>query len=394
MTTMAPWPCSGNGLCVPDASLNRSVCVCSPGWIGDSDFQVTTSRTDCQINVQLLQALWGIYLAIHLLVGFGLFLPKLARLRESHRQKHGRGSYFCFSRRSGIFTIAWYLMLGYPSQFAYAVIKLARPEWNLGESIALTIIYSVWRITFYVSSAMFYTSLLTSILKSQRKFASVLQRAHALSIGYTSTITLVTVVPFIPLIATVDEFDPILGMAPVAVFLNVCALAMAYFACISQYVRSHILHSDMFVALNSTQQSTHSEQQRAQMQLLLKFANLMASSRNVALSQAVLYGLFGCIPYLWNKHDYLLPFTWVPVVLVALNIIVSLQTDEDERSRQLRVEELAQKAAHREAQEQVLSTVVQSLDCESVVNVDVDSPALLATNARWKSLKLKSGGRA
>ena len=138
--------CSGNGRC------SFGQCVCDDFWFGESDFQVTTSLQDCQINVILIQVLWALFLVIHV----GLYvrsLPKLKWLWEKHSKivatnKAAGKKYTLFNNR-GLLSLVPYVAVGWWLQVAYAITKIVNQEYKLGGSIWLTIFYIIWRGTFY-----------------------------------------------------------------------------------------------------------------------------------------------------------------------------------------------------------------------------------------------------
>jgi hypothetical protein len=145
-------PCSGNGECIFFAALNRSLCSCNDGWQGFSDFQVTNSLLDCQINVILVQVLWAVFLTIHLVVYFR-YLPKLRWLWNKHQtiveRNRANGKKYTLTDNKGLFSLVPYVTLGWFAQTAYAIAKIVDQGYKIGDSVFITILYLIWRTTFF-----------------------------------------------------------------------------------------------------------------------------------------------------------------------------------------------------------------------------------------------------
>lgn len=145
--------CSGNGECL--AFFGKGICACQEHWKGESDFQVTNSLLDCQINVILIQVLWALYLAFH--VGsFVRTLPKLRWLYNKHmsivaRSKAAGRKYTIWDNK-GLLSLVPYYGFGYWCQIVYAVTKLVNQDYKLGGSVHMSIMYILWRITFYFTA--------------------------------------------------------------------------------------------------------------------------------------------------------------------------------------------------------------------------------------------------
>jgi hypothetical protein len=144
--------CSGHGACVFDPIAARGRCVCEPGWFGESDFQVTNSALDCQINDTLVRVLWGLFLLYHVVV-FIKYFSKLRWLWEKHAtlvQKHKTvGKNYRLWQNKGLFAFLPYVLVGWGCQTIYALTKIIDQSYKLGDSVFVTILYILWRSTFY-----------------------------------------------------------------------------------------------------------------------------------------------------------------------------------------------------------------------------------------------------
>jgi len=146
--------CSGNGLCLLDIlqSPARGACFCDEGWQGESDFQVTNSKLDCQINILAIRCMWGVVLGIHLLA-YLRYLPKLWWLVRKHRavvQKNKQaGKKYTLWDNKGLLSLVPYVTVGWVSQTIFMCIKIADQNLKIGSSVVVTILYLLWRTTFY-----------------------------------------------------------------------------------------------------------------------------------------------------------------------------------------------------------------------------------------------------
>ena len=151
VTSVGP-VCGGNGQCVFSAEFNRGICICNAGWQGESDFQVTNSYLDCQINVTAIRALWGVALALFLIIFFSRQLPRARWLWNKHQGTVQRskqvGKKYRIWDNKGFFAIIPCLVLGFPAMCTMAIVKMADQDLKIGNSVLVTILYIIWRTTF------------------------------------------------------------------------------------------------------------------------------------------------------------------------------------------------------------------------------------------------------
>ena len=128
-------------------------------------------------------------------------------------------------------------------------------------------------------------------MKRQEKFQRVHDKVIRLARVYLFVICSISIVPFIPLFVGVDPLNPIVGMVSASVFFLGCALALYYYAGLSEYTRLRIVKSDIYIDIvNARDQAT--PRQTAMLFTLDKFANSMAKIRSVGLLQAIIYSTF------------------------------------------------------------------------------------------------------
>jgi len=315
--------CSGNGLCVFDAEFGQSVCQCFAGWSGESDFQVTNSLLDCQINTTLIQVLWAVFLALHVLV-YARYFGKVKFLWDKHvamaqRSKMAGRRYRLWDNKA-LFSIAPYLTLGWWCMSIYAITKIANQQYKLGGSVFLTVFYIIWRTTFYFAGDYFQPALLSSLLKSQRNLDHIIALNWRLNLTHMILSMSLSISTIVPIVVPQTIFQPTVGLVSVAIFFNVTAVVMLFFGMQAWYINrkiSHVLSESFAVSKDSRT-----------MKIKEKIGTLQKGNSRQGFLQFTIYGFFGCFPYLWNKHDYMLPFTWLAVD-ITINQFINAITDNE-----------------------------------------------------------------
>lgn len=318
--------CSGNGDCL--ALFGKGICACREHWKGESDFQVTNSLLDCQINVILIQVLWALYLAFHL-GSFVRTFPKLKWLWNKHKSIVARskaaGRKYTIWDNKGLLSLVPYYCLGYWCQIVYAITKLVNQDYKLGGSVHMSIMYILWRITFYFTADNFNPGLLASLLRSQRDCDHIISLNNRLSLAHFVLINLTSIAVIIPMVIADDPFFPVVGMVSAAVFFLTSSLAMLFFGVQCAYISrkvSHILEESYIISKDPKTKAVKD-----------KIMNFEKTSSNQGFLQFVLYGLFGAFPYLWNKHDYMLPFAWFAATLTVMRCSNTLVHEEADKSQ-------------------------------------------------------------
>lgn len=142
--------CGGHGVCISNPT--KPICLCEEGWQGESDFQVTNSLLDCQINILSIRILWGLFLLFHLVV-YARYMPKVKWLWRKHQTVTQRnkevGKKYKIYHNKGLFAIIPYVSIGWLCQTVYSLVKIIDQDQKIGKSVLITILYIVWRITFY-----------------------------------------------------------------------------------------------------------------------------------------------------------------------------------------------------------------------------------------------------
>jgi len=221
-----------------------------------------------------------------------------------------------------LFALLPYCSIGWPCQLIYAIAKLSNQSYRLASSVLLSVLYIVWRSTFYFTGDSFQPNLLESLLRSQRNLDHVISVNHKLCQLHMMISILASITVIMPLVLSQNPFDPTVGMTSVVVFFQMCALGFVFWGFQAKYVSikvQSILEESFSVSKDSR---------------TLKIRDKIVSSQEKHVKQAVLqftvYCLFGSFPYLWNKHDYLLPFAWAAADFSINAFIQSLVHEEKE----------------------------------------------------------------
>ncbi|KAH9246207.1 hypothetical protein BASA81_016241 [Batrachochytrium salamandrivorans] len=326
ITTVGP-SCAGHGQCLPlDNTSGLFACECEDGWFGGSDFQVTSSLTDCHIPTTAIVVFWAIYLVVHVVVGL-TYIPRLRHLFNKHQSMadsaRTKGRVYTVFHNKPLVSLVPYFLVGYPMQFAFAVYKLANIRTYLAQDAVLTATYIVWRFTFFFATSMLQSNFLASLLTNERKMQHVIRKNFFVARLHFVCMQLLSVCIVLPMVLPQSIFNPVVGMANVSVFLLCTSVGMLLIALHASYVKSQVLS-----ILAKSFAITHDVRTR---KLSDRFTKFQTHNMRTAYSQFGIYGVFGAFPYMWNKHEWLVPVAWIAVVVTFKQALDSLIENMDDQ---------------------------------------------------------------
>jgi hypothetical protein len=307
--------CSGNGGCFYDSASRSGVCLCKPGWKGESDFQVTNSLLDCQINVVAIQVLWGLFLVFHI-VSYVRYLPKLRWLWKKHLvivdRNKANGKRYTLWDNKGLLSFAPYVTFGWWSQLIYGIAKIADQDFKIGQSVWLTILYLIWRTTFFFapnstcfvaqlsiseltySRTAFQPALVESLLRSQRNLDHLISRNRLLSQISLSIAFLLGIPSIIPMVVPQDPLNPMVGIVSMAVLLVGASLSMLFLVCQAIYIERKVQ-----ATLGLSYELSKEPRTKAIMDKMRSNQQQIMFNGSI---QFLIYGLFGLVTCGWTPE--------------------------------------------------------------------------------------------
>jgi hypothetical protein len=328
-----PWalvgpPCSGTGACVYDAALGRGVCVCDAGWSGYSDFKITTSQVDCQINYVIIRVLWALLL-ITSLGSFFLSWPKvrlaLARHQNVVALHKSRGKTYRIYDSKSLFCCLIIMCQGTPCVWALALLKLVDPEQHVGAQWAPTLLWWAVRFAVYVTVFTMQPALLRSLLKNQRTLEPIVRFNENLSVVFLLVAEFAEIVSIWPVVAAVDPFNPVPGIVALLFYGALFSLAMLGSALQAWYIERKVNQ-----ILSASHELAKNEKT---LRIREKLAGVQKSVRFAMYFQALIYIFLIAFPFMWKLHDYFLPVSWQAIGPILVRVVNSLMDEEKDKNK-------------------------------------------------------------
>lgn len=339
-----------------------------------------------------IRVLWGLFLLFHIGV-YAKYMVKVKFLYKKHQALVAAnkevGKRYTLYHNKGLLALAPYVTLGWICQTVYALVKIIDQNQKIGSSVFITILYIVWRLTFYFACDTFQPALLSSLLRSLRNLDHIIALNHTLSMLHLFLTSAISITAIMPL-AMPDSATNV-GMISIAIFFNVTAVAMLFLGIQGAYIGLKVRQ-----ILGRSYELTKEPRTK---RIMDRIAINQRQIKSTGIIQFLIYGIFGWFPYLWNKHDYMLPFAWCFVALTVRQVVNSLIQEEDQTSTHATENKSAGQNSSpgplpdnshkikRPAPQE--STVVGTIDAASVYEVDENAPSLLATADKWDKTKNK-----
>lgn len=328
LAPMAPtWggDCS-NGVCNVTADPEvLNTCVCEPGWTGQSDW-VNMEGIDCQVNILAVQILWIINLAVSVLSA-AASAPKLLKLFQKHQRvkksMSSAGKVYTIRDNKGSFALLIFYLFCFPFQIALGVWKLVDPTIKIAIDVVPTILWFVTRSGFYISAGVFQPSLLASVMRGTRAAEIIIQRNNRFGFYVSLGSVLVTLFA-VPNVVTGGR-DFLLAEATIVAYFLGQALVLFCLALQAQLLKRKITH-----ILDESHKTNANEKT---LEIKDRLNSVQHSAERATLVQFMVYLCFGIIPFMWNKHDYLLPITWLTLPLIGRRATNAVSEGKTKTSR-------------------------------------------------------------
>lgn len=293
--------CSSHGSCI------NNTCICDDNWSGASDF-VNTESLDCQINNYIILGLWILNIVVILYVYISSASIIIARTYNFIEQKKSKIDYNIFKNR-GLLAVYVVFSICLPAQLAYSILKVINQNVHIGFDIAPTILFSIAKLGFYLSVTAYQPALLATVLKQEKNVKKLLQFN---TIGSASLQSIAIFIGFFPVfffnqIKNIWNIEQQILLVRSYYIIQAIALYLnAVFAIFISKKVTRILNAS--ASLNYNKDTNQSDKMN---KLKNRINGVQATIYKQALLQGTIYLVFGFFPYLYNKHDYFLPISWI-----------------------------------------------------------------------------------
>lgn len=214
-------------------------------------------------------------------------------------------------------TVAWFGMGG------YAIMKLIDPSQAIGQSWIATILWWMGRTPFYWAGDTFQPHLLRSLLLSQRNMDDLIRSTFIVSYAHMAVCVMAQFAVIPVLVMSYDPFDPSAGLAGVAVYLVSFSVGFFFLS-----LRTMSLAQKIDGILEKSYQLTKDEKTN---RIKIRLYDGQSHLGKQAFIQAMVYMIFGGVPFFWRYHAYLLPCSWIMVNLASKRLIGSIVQEDDEK---------------------------------------------------------------
>lgn len=303
--------CSGNGVC----NNVTNTCKCDKGFTGASDF-INTDGLDCQLQIVVFQGIWGGLLVLHIL-GQIVSLPKcLQRYRDYKARKDQlqmRGQSYPITKNRGLMTILCYQLVVTPGLIAMCILKIVDTDQRIGVTFGVTFLFFVIKTGFYGATTLFQPALIKTMLRgngfgNKEKINKIVRVSNTAAIINFISSSLISLLPFVTLYAAEGEITPLSELVWILYLVGQVIILTGYGAqCV--YLKKKI--NEVLDSANTPADSANT---------IDRARKVLISMQNNVILQAVLnsaiYLAYLFVPFMWNKHDYYLPLSWVAFVIL------------------------------------------------------------------------------
>mmetsp|Transcript_12499 Transcript_12499/g.14360 ORF Transcript_12499/g.14360 Transcript_12499/m.14360 type:complete len:391 (+) Transcript_12499:216-1388(+) len=294
--------CNDRGICVNDT------CQCEDGFTGLSDF-INTEGLDCQINELIVDCLWG-FLLFAAVVGQLLSVPKfLDRYRRHKERGHP------LKKNKILIAIILYETIVVPSVILAAILKLADKSQRVGVTPGITVFFFTGKFGFYLT-AFFIQPALTEAMMKGSKLGKNPVIDRIIRIQYVGSFmmfvisSLLALLPFIT-IANGGVYDETAEIVHLAYFGGSAFSMFAYsLQCVFLIFKINGVMKPSGLAAGTPSDDKLEQTRKA----------LVSFQKQTLIQQYINGGIFtafAAAQYMWNRHDYYFPLSWVVFIVLG-----------------------------------------------------------------------------
>uniref|UniRef100_A0A7S3V0N9 EGF-like domain-containing protein n=1 Tax=Aplanochytrium stocchinoi TaxID=215587 RepID=A0A7S3V0N9_9STRA len=316
--------CSGRGDCV------AAKCVCDDGWTGLSDL-INTDGTDCQINIAAVKALWGVnvfYATFALYKSLPYVKARWDSFQLKRQQKRAIGkTHSIWDARILVACLA-HLFICVPSNIALAVLRWTKEDERVGITFASSLFFATGKIGFYTAVYFYSPTLVEMTLKdggdalNRSKLKSLVNKVRAVNLALMFTSFLVGFLPFI----TYADGGELNGTAEIVYLTYFVGMVVTIIFNASQSLVSKLKIERL---LDRSYAVSKDERLRI---MKAKIATMQNSAISNGYVQTLIYMLFIVVPFLYNKHDYFLPISWITYLILGKKMYMATVKDDPSKS--------------------------------------------------------------
>lgn len=315
--------CSGNGDCVQTnvtgSILPEYQCVCDEGWTGRSDW-INGDGYDCGVNIQVVQAMWGVNLFVTLVLLFKsipFIQHRLENTRKAKETMDKKGKKYSRMNNRGLMAVYCFFGFCTPSQIIMCIYRMADTDARVGLDAFPTFLFCVLKFGLYMTSWLFSPALLAAVLRGQKSMTRIVQVNDRFSLALSIVAICLGLLPFVNL-AYADENgvqSESVNITTYAFYMLGITVQMVCFAIQALIVRGKVVHELT---------KSHSMTGRPETLILRqRLSDVQSEITRQAASQLIPYLILFVVPMLWTKHDYALPLTWIAVPVIGFKVAKS-----------------------------------------------------------------------
>lgn len=323
--------CSGNGNCTSelDDGEVKFACECDEYWTGLSDF-VNTEGVDCQVFEPAILGLWS--LNILLALNFARrSIPRINTRWKAYKVTRdtqlARGKKYGIKNNRALIANFIFILVNVPGIILFAIIRMAKPDERIGVTVLITIVFCIVKVSFYASSWFFQPALFGTVLKGSGKsglkaigIKPLIKLNDRLSLAQAVISAGGGFLPFFSIGASSEDAQVIWF-----IYCMLTALGLVWLFLQSYYVKVK--------AIEVLDQSYSISKNEKTKKMRKRIVDMQNSALVNAPIQFMIYIVWGFYAFLWNKHDYLLPISWVSMLLMGKKMAFTAVRDSRTTSK-------------------------------------------------------------
>ena len=239
-------------------------------------------------------------------------LQRYQDFRAYQKAQRERGRKATFRSNRGLVAALTHSFVTFPCIVIYSILRIVKTDERVGITIAASVFFFVTKAAFYFSGWAFQPALLASILQGQKygrkRIEQLVRLNNRINLALMFTSCLTGVYAFIPLFTENNTVDETAKIALLLYYLTM-TLTLMFWGFTFKYVEKQVDE-----VLTASYASTKNERTEAVRQRLVE---MQSENFRQAIIQTTIYAVFLFYPFLWNKHDYFHPISWIAICLLG-----------------------------------------------------------------------------
>jgi hypothetical protein len=334
---MSPFPelltcsdCGGHGSCSPD----KTSCLCDAQWSNHTDWVAFPNCASSDIGMLVL---WSVNFALCVYVALKCFNVILIRFETFFQQRRTHKDYTLWNNK-GLIAVIGYFGISLPAHIAMCITRFIDPSSRIGFDIAPTLFFALGKLGFYMAVLFYQGPMLSVVVGREPKMRQIVVASSVGSAIIQTCVTIIGFFGFITLNPTIqtDVNKQIMVMRAyyfIQAAMLLCNGSMAFyvrFAVTRALTFSSTLTAGGAAVTNSGGggASAPSSHVNKAMEIMGKVNDLQGTVIKQGLGQGIIYIVFGCVPFLFDKHEYLLPLSWIIMPILGKKLAFQISLDK------------------------------------------------------------------